>query len=410
TCDQDHDYTPEQQAFHAGLMDRFVEFTGAGSGCDARQVMGWFDGNTVTALWNYAQRYAMSDNSFCTTFGPSTPGALNLVSGQTHGVNVFDQPPDPADVIADTVIGDPDGFYDQCSAAGTVGLSGRNVGDLLSERGIAWGWFQGGFRPMSASGGKPVCGATHVGSDGKPTRDYVAHHEPFQYYKSTANPRHLPPTSTALIGQKADQANHQYDLIDFWNAAASGRLPAVSFLKAPAYQNGHAGYSDPLAEQSFLVKTINRLQELPQWKRMAVIVSWDDSDGWYDHAIAPIVSRSNTSMDALTGPSIPGAKPSGDCGTPAPGAYPGRCGYGPRLPLLVISPYAKRNFVDHALTDQSSILKFIEDNWSLGRIGDQSFDAKAGSLAGMFDFSSFHPGKFILDPRSGDPVRDEDPD
>ena len=89
TCDQGHDYMPEQLAFNHGLMDKFVENTGNGSGtCIANQVMGYFDGNTVTALWNYAQHFAMSDNSFDTTFGPSTPGALNLVSGQTHGVIV----------------------------------------------------------------------------------------------------------------------------------------------------------------------------------------------------------------------------------------------------------------------------------------------------------------------------------
>ncbi len=86
TCDQDHDYTDEQKAFNHGLMDKFVEFAGNdGAGCDPKVVMDYFDGNTVTALWNYAQYFAMSDNSFGTTFGPSTPGALNLVSGQTHG-------------------------------------------------------------------------------------------------------------------------------------------------------------------------------------------------------------------------------------------------------------------------------------------------------------------------------------
>ena len=89
----DHDYTPEQQAFDGGLMDKFVEFTSAYAGqkdCDSNGVMAYFDGNTVTALWNYAQNFAMSDNSFDTTFGPSTPGALNLISGNTHGAT----PPD----------------------------------------------------------------------------------------------------------------------------------------------------------------------------------------------------------------------------------------------------------------------------------------------------------------------------
>ena len=137
---------------------------------------------------------------------------------------------------------------------------------------------------------------------------------------------------------------------------------------------------------------------------MAIFLTWDDSDGWYDHVMPPIVSRSNAPADALTGPSIPGSVPSGDCGTPAAGAYLGRCGYGPRLPLLVISPYAKKNFVDHGITDTTSILRFIEDNWNLGRIGDQSFDGTSGSLLPMFDFSKRRTSISLLDPLTGQPI------
>src|SRR5262245_18836670 len=85
TCDQDHSYTDEQKAFDNGLMDKFVEFVGrSGTNCQPGNidVMGYYDGNTVTGLWNYAQHFAMNDNSFSSVFGPSTPGALNLISGQ----------------------------------------------------------------------------------------------------------------------------------------------------------------------------------------------------------------------------------------------------------------------------------------------------------------------------------------
>jgi phospholipase C len=98
------------------------------------------------------------------------------------------------------------------------------------------------------------------------------------YYNSTTNPHHLPPTSVAMTG-KTDQASHQYDLSDFWGAVQSGNVPAVSFIKAPKYQNGHPGYSDPLDEQNFLVSTISRLQSLPEWNSTAVIIAYDDSDG-----------------------------------------------------------------------------------------------------------------------------------
>ena len=221
--------------------------------------------------------------------------------------------------------------------------------------------------------------------------DYVPHHNPFQYFASTANPRHLPPTSLAMVG-KTDQARHLYDLDWFWKAAAAGHLPSVSFLKAPTYQNGHPGNSNPLDEQAFLVRTINRLQSLPQWKDMAIVLMADDSDGWYDHVMPPIVNRSNTPLDTL-------------CGTVSDG--PGaRCGYGPRLPLLVISPYARENYVSHALTDQTSVLRFIEDNWLGGeRMSEISFDRIAGPLDDMFDFDKPAMRRLVLDPATGLPVR-----
>jgi phospholipase C len=94
---------------------------------------------------------------------------------------------------------------------------------------------------------------------------------------------------------------------------------------------------------------------------------------------------------------------SGLCGHAPLGIYQDRCGYGPRLPFLAISPYAKPNFVDHKITDQTSIIRFIEDNWGLGRIGNQSFDAKAGSLMSMLDFTTAgqRAQKLFLNPSTG---------
>jgi len=157
TCDQDHDYGDEQKAFHGGLMDLFPETVGAGGpGCyDAGKgkglVMGYYDGNTVTALWNYAQHFAMSDNSFSTTFGPSTPGAVNLISGNTYGATLVPlaadgkTPGNPKDAISGglnfgSVIGDPRPGYDNCLRTPVLGtakstritMSGKNVGDLLT--------------------------------------------------------------------------------------------------------------------------------------------------------------------------------------------------------------------------------------------------------------------------------------
>lgn len=139
---------------------------------------------------------------------------------------------------------------------------------------------------------------------------------------------------------------------------------AVSFLKDPSYQDARSGFSGPLLEQTFLVNTINRIQKLPEWDSTAVIIAYDYLDGWYDHVFPPLVSESSDpKYDALFGSHRL-------CGNPPEDAYQLRCGYGLRLPLLIISPYAKVNYVDHHVTDQTSIVRFLEDNWNLGRIGD----------------------------------------
>ena len=433
TCDQDHEYTAEQHAHNGGLMDQFVHF-GSQAPFNARQfchksqdgqwdtVMGYFDGNTVTALWNYAQHFALSDNSYATMSGQSTRGALNLTAGDNFGVLCGPQTavygsvpecgklasstttPAPANGTLGTFVDDTDPFWDVCSQWTPAALTGRNIGDLLTASGVTWGWFQGGF--TLDNDGK--CSASHaleafdraVGVDPRMDplvfADYVPHHNPFQYFASTANPQHLPPTSVAMIG-KTDQAKHLYDITWFWEAARAGGLPAVSFLKAPAYQNGHPGNSNPLDEQEFLVRTLNRLQQLPEWRSMAVVIAADDSDGWYDHVMPPIVNQSNTTLDFLCGDKTDG-----------PGA---RCGYGPRLPLLVISPYARENYVSHALTDQTSILRFIEDNWLGGeRISETSFDRFAGSLADMFDFATPVMRRLLLDPATGLPSATRKPE
>jgi phospholipase C len=398
TCDQNHEYTAEQQAADKGLMDQFPTYTQTAS-CSAPDhsmpglVMDYYDGNTVTALWNYAQRFAMSDNSFNTGFGPSTPGVLNLVSGQTHGAT-----PAVLAGVSDsgTVYGDADPTYDQCSAGSTIAMTGTNIGDELNTRHVTWGWFQGGFAPTSHTGGTAVCGSSHVNIGGATVGDYSAHHEPFQYYASTANPAHLPPATEAEIGHSG-QANHQYDLSNFYTALSSGNIPSVSFLKAAKYQDGHAGYSDPLDEQNFLVTAINSIEQSRYWKSTAIVIAYDDSDGWYDHVTPPIINPSSSAEDAYTA--------TGQCGNGTPlGGFEDRCGYGQRLPLLVISPWARQNSVDNSITDQTSILRFIEDNWSLPRIGGGSFDALAGSLNGMFDYAHRNAAPLILDPTTGEPA------
>ena len=395
TCDHNHNYGAEQLAFNGGLMNRFVENTGGGSCADKSIVMDYYDGNSLTALWNYAQTYAMSDNHFGSTYGPSTIGAINLVAGTTHGVT-------PAAAGENgTMIGNSQPGLDDCSAAGaTTQMTGRqhrrHPHRGQRDLGLVRGWVQAHHAPWPAG----RCAArTHTNAAGAVQADYLPHHMPFQYWPSTANPHHVPPTSTALIGTNADVANHQYDLTDFDAALAAGKLPQVTFLKAVGAEDAHPGYSGPLDEQRFIVRVINALQASPEWASTAVFLAYDDSDGWYDHAYLPPQQSSDGPSDQLNGPGKCGPQP-----VPA-GQYRGRCGPGPRLPLLVVSPWAKQNFVDTTQTEQASITRFIEDNWGLPRIGDQSFDARAQPLTNLFDFDPGHARapKLVLESATGNP-------
>jgi phospholipase C len=352
---------------------------------------------------------------------------MNLVAGNTYPATINPAGPTSGVVAVangvGTVVSDPDPTGDVCSAAGRtqVQMGGKTIGDLLNANHVTWGAFMGGFDlTITNSNGTTGCNRSTPGSASNKTAtnptgataDYIPHHAFFQYWASAANPAHTRPSTLKAIGTSNDGgANHQYDLHDFFDALKVGNMPAVSFLKAIAAGDGHAGYSDPLLEQSImLVPTINAIMRSPFWKSTAIIVMYDDSDGWYDHQMSPIVNPSsvlNTDSpgngDQLNAP--------GKCGngTPLDGIQ-GRCGYGPRQPLLVISPFAKTNFVDHTLTDQGSVLRFIEENWGTGQIGGGSYDQLAGPLWNMFDFDDGHfpfltagQRQLILDPTTGQP-------
>jgi phospholipase C len=428
TADQNHAYTAEQQAYNGGKADLFPKYTGKGTpggvGAFATkgQVMGYFDGNTVSALWQYAQHFAMSDNAYTDTYGPSTPGALEVVAGQTNGMRIGATTKKPFTLSAYsyyiddgqgglTMINDVDPAGDVCSnPKDQVMMGGKNIGDLLNAAGITWGGFMGGFNleTTNANASTGCKRSTHSTVVGTNIPDYIPHHNWFQYYASTANPTHARPSAVAAIGYsfdhdgKNDPANHEYGLQDFYNAVKAGNFPAVSYIKLPAYQDGHAGYSDPLDEQAGVVALVNFLEQQPDWKSTAVIVTWDDSDGWYDHAFATPTNPSfDKEADQLDG--------AGKCGTgtPLPGVagkpVNGRCGPGTRIPFLVISPWAKANDVSHDPISQASVVRFVEDNWLHGeRLGGGSFDATAGSIMSMFDFTA--GGKnppLYLDPATG---------
>jgi phospholipase C len=413
TCDQDHDYTPEQEAENGGKMNMFVQDTESDDCSTTGEyygppgiVMDYYDGNTVTGLWNYAQNYAMSDNNWDTTFGPSTEGAISVTSGLSSGgyavTPTGTKTTDPDAITSDgTLYGDLDPYYDQCSDSNHTStnpegvLTGPNIGDLLNAKHITWGWFQGGFAPTSHNSGGAVCAAESENIDGTELGEYTPHWEPFQFNATTANPDHLAPSSEAAIG-RTDRANHQYDLKYFFEALKDGNLPSVSYLKPTTAQSGHPGESDPLDEQKWVVSTVNQIEESKYWSSTAIIVTYDDSDGWYDHVAPKLLNGSNDStIDTAMCEKTPIRV----------GTANGRCGYSQRLPMIVISPYTRDNYVSSNLTTTTSVVRFIEDNWLNGERIPGSFDATAGCLDapnGLLDFHvKPHLTPVILNPTTG---------
>ena len=207
TCDNDNAYLDELKAYNSRTAGISVPEEHQRHDCrlhSRARSMAYYDGNTVTGLWNYAQHFSMSDNNFDTEFGTTVMGHLNLISGQTHTTSVTTI---SGKVANGTVIANVEAGYDDCvtTASGTpVLMTGKNIGDLMNAGGVSWGWFYADF-PQS-TGTQPIttCPAA-----------YNSHYDPFQYYKSTSNQHHLPPSSVAAIGTSADQANHNYALTDF---------------------------------------------------------------------------------------------------------------------------------------------------------------------------------------------------
>ncbi len=463
TCDQNHSYTPEQNAFDGGKMDMFTATDGTatvggtsptGQPCVSGTVLDYYDGNTVTAEWNYAQHFSMSDSNFGSTFGPSTEGALNVISGDTSGVDtahVGGTTLTNGDAVSAgpnggyTLIGDASPYWDDCAPSTTAALTGENVGNQLNSKDLSWGWFQGGFAPTTPYSGpvqtattydplnnpnKVTCTSAHnvgaaVGGTGTSgahpygvDSDYSAHYDGFMFYASTANPHHLAPTSLNVVGTDTatpgefDTANHNYDASSFNQLVSAihdgtmpaSHLPAVTYLKAPVYQTGHPATSDPIDEQTWLVNEVNSIEQLPTWNSTAIFVTYDDSDGWYDHVYSGVTNPSKGTADTLTGAGVCGTEPTGQTTVPLYNQQ-GRCGYGPRLPVIVISPWAKQNYVSHVRTDQSSIVAFIEQNWGLGQIPG-SFANISGSLDDLFNFNATRgelARPLFLDPATGEP-------
>jgi acid phosphatase len=345
-----HRFYQHQLQMNGGKMDRYVAWTDTGG-----LPMG-YHGTEQLPLYPYARSYTLADNFFTGAFGGSMLNHFWLVCSCTPvwpdapAASVaqpeFDAAGDLVGLPKDGVV-TPDGyvvndvqpFYHPYQA--DIPADARmppqalpTIGERLSDAGVSWAWYAGGWNDALA---------------GNPAPTFVFHHQPFVYFEQYAD------------GTPA-KAEHLKDEEDFLAGADDGSLPAVSFVKPIGKYDEHAGYSTVLESEEHAVELIEREQHAveliervkssPDWDSTAIIVTYDDFGGWYDHVAPPLIDR---------------------------------WGPGGRVPMLLISPYARKGFVDHTLYDTTSILKFIEWRYGLEPLTDR--DAGANNLLPAFDFS-----------------------
>lgn len=379
TCDVDHSYTDMIRMANHGAMDLYLQFgnnkavtnpsNSTAATCPSLEVqtagpalaLGYYEGEPGSATaplqnyWKLARQYVLADNFFQAMQGPSTPGAEWLVAATSN------------------TSGDPNPIGDVCNDyPATISPQGiPNLGAEASARGVSWAWFQGGF------------GKCKVVNGILDTQGYIAHHDPFQYFTSTADPNHQWAMDPHFDQPQANR--HQRDLDVLYSALAGTpigstipRLPAISWVKAKAPNDGHPAYSNPMADDAFVGDLVHRIQTSRYWKDTALVIAFDETGGWWDHVATP----------ELSGPFAPwvNGQPNQSGCQYAPPPY-GEGGLGPRMPVLIVSPFTRRAFVDHDRLETSSLVNWVEWNHRLPALGVWgNRDVVAGSLSTAFKF------------------------
>jgi phospholipase C len=335
TRDLVHRFYQEQEQIDGGKMDRFALVS------DAKGlVMGYYP-TAALPLAAEAQRYTLCDRFFHAAFGGSFLNHIWLVAAATPAFTWA-----PASLVARL---DADGRLvqdgavtpDRYAVNTTYSVNSPHapwskpaermpsqtmptIGDRLSERGVSWAWYSGGWDAAVA---------------GHPDSTFQYHHQPFTYFA---------PYADGTPGRAA----HLRDEADFVRAAAAGTLPAVAFVKPVGTNNEHPGYADVLTGERHVVELIDAVRNGPNWKDAAIIITYDENGGFWDHVAPPRADR---------------------------------WGPGARVPAIVMSPLAKRGYVDHTTYDTTSILALIEHRWGLRPLGTR--DAAASDLRNAFDFA-----------------------
>ena len=394
TRDLWHRFYQNQMQINGGKNDMFVAWGDSGA-----LPMGVWDGSKIP-MWKVAQKYTLADNFFMGAFGgsflnhqwlicacaPYYPDAdsspakpkisivqpdgvtlaladnspksamgdpLNNIEGiptfvsdgnltpDYYAVNTM-QPPYQPSGNGPAAGGDP-ASADPAKATTLPPQKEPTIGDLLSLKGVSWAWYGGGWQYVLENG------------NSKPVPNFQYHHQPFNYYASFA-----PGT--------AARAEHLRDGglggVSFIKAIDDGKLPQVAFYKPQGNLTEHSDYADIQAGEQHIADVVSHLERSPQWGHMLVIVTYDENGGLWDHVAPPRADR---------------------------------WGPGSRIPAIIISPFAKKGFVDHTPYDTTSILRFITERFELPTlrgiiVRDRAVAANGqpplGDLTGALDFGN----------------------
>lgn len=334
--DMVHQFYTEQLQINGGKMDKFVAYSDAGS-----LVMGVYDG-TKLPLYKLARQYTLADNFFHAAFGgsfinhmwlvcactPTFPDApADMITGfDADGKLVKERPITPDFLAVNTMQPMAKPYLAKASdpARRLPPQTMDTIGDRLSEKGVSWAWYAGNFN-------KALSG--EVGDEG-----FKYHHQPFVYF--------------ARYGEGTPgRTEHLKDAEDLFDGIKKGALPTVTFYKPAAQLNQHPGYANIIDGDKHAADLIEKIRKSPLWKDTLIIVTYDENGGTWDHVAPPVIDR---------------------------------FGPGTRIPTLIISPFAKRHFVDHTMYDTTSILRFIERRFALAPLGTR--DAHANDLTNALQF------------------------
>jgi len=375
-----HLYYQNREQINGGRNNLFVAMADVGS-----WVMGYFDGSQMK-VWKWAQEYTLADHFFMGAFGgsylnhqwlvcactPADPGTPESAKAQLDEkgnlrrmadspasvlngpVRVFDGRASPDNYLVNTsqpayqpsgIPPAPAGSRDLADLTRfpATPFTNKTIGDTLSARGVTWAWYAGGWNAALADGRQDPQvkrSVIYTRSDTSPI--FQPHHQPFNYYA-----RFAPGT--------AERERHLKDEAELLAAIDKGTLPQVVFFKPAGRYTEHPSYTDIVSGDEHIALLLDRLRNSPQWPKMAVIVTYDENGGFWDH-VPP--------------PSGPG--------------WGDRWGPGSRIPAIVVSPYAKRGFVDKTPYDTTSILKFITRRFGLQPL--PGVREKAGDLSNAFAF------------------------